>query len=69
INSSLHVKSNVSVKIFDVLGKEIGNLVNEMQTAGIHSVEFKGVNLPSGVYYYRLEANGFTDTKKMILVK
>lgn len=69
INYSLPVQSNVSVKIFDVLGKEIGNLVNELQTAGNHSVEFNGVNLPSGVYYYRLEANGFTDTKKMILVK
>lgn len=69
INYSLPVQSNVSIKIFDVLGKEIGNLVNELQTAGNHSVEFNAVNLPSGVYYYRIEANDFVDTKKMLLVK
>lgn len=69
INYSLPVQSNVSIKVFDVLGKEIGNLMNEMQTAGIHSVEFNAVNLPSGVYYYRIEANDFVDTKKMLLIK
>lgn len=69
INYSLPVQSNVSIKVFDVLGKEVGNLMNEMQTAGIHSVEFNAVNLPSGVYYYRIEANDFVDTKKMLLIK
>ncbi|MBS1495128.1 MAG: T9SS type A sorting domain-containing protein [Bacteroidetes bacterium] len=69
INYSLPVQSNVSIKIFDVLGKEINSLINEVQTAGIHSVEFNCINLPSGVYYYRIEAGDFADTKKMLLVK
>ena len=69
INYTIPLRSSVSITVFDVLGKEIGNLVNEIQTAGNHSIEFNGVNLPSGVYYYKIEANDFIDTKKMILVK
>ncbi len=69
INYSLPVQSNVLIKIFDVLGKEVAYIVNETQSAGLHSIEFNGVNLTSGVYYYRIEANDFADTKKMLLIK
>lgn len=69
ISYQIPVQAFVSVKVFDVLGKEVANLINEAQTAGEHTIEFNGVNLPSGVYYYRIEANDFIDTKKMLLVK
>lgn len=69
INYSLPVQSSVSIKVFDVLGKEVTELVNETQSAGTHSVEFNGINFSSGVYYYRLETNDFADTKKMLIVK
>lgn len=59
----------VSLKIFDVIGKEIKNLVNQKLKPGIYEVEFYGENLPSGVYYYSLDAGVFKETKKMVLVK
>ena len=59
--------------MFDVLGKEVVTLVNEKQSAtggpGTYQVEFDGSNLTSGVYFYRLTAGEFTDTKMMVLVK
>ena len=59
----------VSLKIFDVLGREIMTLVNEVRTPGIYSVEFDGSSFSSGTYFYRMECNGFVDTKKMVLIK
>jgi hypothetical protein len=59
----------VLVKVFDILGKEITTLVNEKQTPGTYEVSFNGSNLPSGIYFYRLTTEGFSDTKKMILIK
>ncbi len=61
----------VSLKIFDVLGKEIAKLVNENQIAGKHEVNFNIANysLSSGVYLYKLDANNFTSVKKMICLK
>ncbi|MFZ1323518.1 MAG: T9SS type A sorting domain-containing protein [Ignavibacteria bacterium] len=70
INYELQVTSDlVSLKIFDVLGNEVDELVNEKQNAGSYSVEFDGSNLPSGVYFYKLEAGDFIETKRMILLK
>ena len=51
------------------LGKEIVTLVNEKLSPGKYKVEFDGSGLPSGVYFYRLTAGEFTDTKRMLLVK
>jgi len=62
-------RSFVSLKIFDVLGNEISILVNEEKTAGVFEVEFDGSILPSGVYFYRLNAGEFSETKKMIFMK
>jgi len=62
-------KGFVSLKIFDVLGREVKSLVSEMKSPGSYSVDFNAVGLSSGLYIYRLETNGFIDTKKMVLIK
>ncbi|MBI4548156.1 MAG: T9SS type A sorting domain-containing protein [Ignavibacteriae bacterium] len=59
----------VTLKIYDVLGREVRSVVDEFQTAGYKSVEFDASTLPSGVYFYRLTAGRFTDVKKMLLAK
>lgn len=69
ITYQLAVGNYVSLKVFDVLGKEIVSLVNERQDAGSYSVNFDGSNLPSGLYYYKIETENFADTKKMFLIK
>ncbi len=57
------------LKVYDLLGREVATLVNEEKPAGTYQVEFDAGNLPSGVYYYRLTAGPFTQTRKMILAK
>ena len=69
INYNLPADGMVSIKIFDMSGKEVMSLVNEVKTAGYYSVSFNGSNLSSGNYFYRLSAADFTATKKMILLK
>jgi len=60
----------VSLKVYDILGNEVSNLVNnEKLTAGEYKVDFNGASLSSGIYYYSLKTENFADTKKMILVK
>jgi hypothetical protein len=59
----------VTLKIYDVLGKEITTLVNEKEEAGLHKIEFNPTNLSSGVYFYTLKTEGFLQTKKMILIR
>ena len=59
----------VSLKVYDILGKEIITLVNEKLSPGNYKVEFDGRGLTSGVYFYRLNTGEFTDTKRMILIK
>ncbi|MDQ3022654.1 MAG: T9SS type A sorting domain-containing protein [Bacteroidota bacterium] len=65
------IKENrfITLKVFDILGNEVSTLVNQKQTAGSYEVEFEGSNLSSGIYFYKLETEGFTDTKRMILLK
>ena len=62
-------KSFVSLKIFDITGKEISKLVNSVQDQGFYSLNFDGKKLPSGVYFYSIESNGWKDTKRMLLIK
>lgn len=69
INFNLPTDGKVSLKIFDMSGKELMTLVNEVKTAGYYSVSFNASEIPSGVYFYSLSADNFTATKKMILVK
>jgi photosystem II stability/assembly factor-like uncharacterized protein len=59
----------VKLKVFDALGKEVKNLVNENLQAGEYEVNFEGNGLNTGVYFYTLESGSFTETKKMILIK
>ncbi len=59
----------VSLKVYDVLGNEITTLVNEEKPIGSYEVEFNASSLPSGVYFYQLNAGSFIETKKMILIK
>ncbi|MFQ3596838.1 MAG: T9SS type A sorting domain-containing protein [Chloroherpetonaceae bacterium] len=65
----LPTADNVSLKIYDVLGREVATLLNERRNAGVHRVNFNAANLSSGTYFYRMQSGGFTQTKKMILVK
>ncbi|MCX6157648.1 MAG: T9SS type A sorting domain-containing protein [Ignavibacteriae bacterium] len=59
----------VTLRVYDILGKEVATLVNEMKNAGSYSVDFSPSNFTSGVYFYKLETNGFSDIKKMMLIK
>ncbi|MBE2228523.1 MAG: T9SS type A sorting domain-containing protein [Ignavibacteria bacterium] len=59
----------VSLRIFDILGREVRSLVNENLKHGIYEADFNAADLPSGVYFYKLNAGEFTETKKMILLK
>jgi Secretion system C-terminal sorting domain len=61
--------SNVRLTVYDALGKEVEVLVNQQLSAGTYEVDFDGTNLPSGVYYYILESEEFTQSKKMVLIK
>lgn len=73
INFDLPLNSRVQIKIFDMTGKEIVQLMNEEQNAGSHSINFDASLLPSGIYFYRIITDGkdknFVKTMKMILVK
>jgi len=59
----------VSLKVYNILGKEVASIVNEVKRAGRYEVEFNGSNLGSGIYYYRLQAGEFSETRKMLLLK
>jgi len=59
----------VSLKVYDMLGKEVAILVNEEKPVGSYEVEFNGSRIPSGIYFYQLQSGSFVETKKLILVK
>jgi hypothetical protein len=69
IKYSIPTSSHVTLKIFNALGEEIKTLVNEEKHVGSYEINWNAVNLPSGVYFYRLQAGSFVKTKKMILLK
>ena len=69
INYTIPKTSFVNLKIYNVLGKEVATLVNEIKPAGNYEVLFNGSNLASGVYFYKMEADKFSSTKKFILLK
>lgn len=69
IQYALPKASTVNLRVFDVLGKEIATLVDDIQPAGNHSITFDGSRLPSGIYFTRLQAGEFVTTKKMVLLK
>ena len=69
IHYELPVAGFVTLKVFDVLGKEVKTLIEGYKTEGRYEVEFDATNLPSGIYFYRLRAGEYINTKKMILMK
>jgi hypothetical protein len=60
---------NVKIVVYDVMGREVQTLVNERLQPGTYETTFDGSQLSSGVYFYKLISNGFSDTKRMILIK
>ncbi len=69
ISFSIPSQGLVTLKVYDILGKEIVSLVNEVKPAGNYSVEFDASNFASGAYFYRIEAGEFKDVKRMVVLK
>ena len=69
IKYSIPEQSFVKIKVFNLLGQEIAELVNKELQTGNYEVSFNAANFPSGIYFYRIEADNFVQTKKMILMK
>jgi hypothetical protein len=69
ISYQLSTAGNVSLIVYDVLGRNVATLVDGIQQAGLHQVNFNGSNMASGMYYYRLIAGSFSDVKRLMLVK
>jgi len=69
ITYSVATNTHVSIRIYDILGKAVSTLVNENKEPGNYRVNFNGSGLPSGIYFYRIEAGNFSETRKMILLK
>jgi hypothetical protein len=69
ISFTLPIKSYITLKIYDLLGREITTLISKDLSAGSHSQQWNAINMPSGVYFYCLQAGSFKETKKLILLK
>ncbi len=69
IRYQVPVSGNVELKVFDVLGEEVAELVNGIQSAGSYNCSFNAAGLPSGLYFYMLKAGSNVETKKMLLLK
>lgn len=69
ISYQLPVNAQVTLKVYDLLGREVATLVNEERQAGTHEIEFEARNLSSGIYLYKITMSDFTKTMKMIVVK
>jgi hypothetical protein len=69
INYELPLKAFVTLKVYDLLGREVKTLVNKEQQPGKYSVTFKANGLSSGVYFYRLSTTNYSAIKKLILLK
>ena len=69
ISYQLPLSGHVSIKVYDIIGQEIDTLVNEFKEPGEYTVIWNAEDMPSGLYFYSLKANGFTQTKKMLFHK
>jgi hypothetical protein len=69
IKYHLSTATHVRMTIFDILGREVRTLLNEQKSAGSYQVNWNASGVPSGVYFYRLQAGSFSETKKLILLK
>jgi len=69
IKYSIPQQGLVTIKIYNAIGEEIVTLINKEQPVGNYDVEFNVTSLPSGIYFYRLKAGSFVETKKMVLLR
>jgi hypothetical protein len=69
ITYQIPVTGNVKLVIYDLLGREVKTLINEVKQPGTYLVDFDGTNFASGIYFYKLESGTFSESKKMILLK
>jgi hypothetical protein len=69
INYQLPTQSHVTLKVFDLLGREVATLVNGVEEPGFKSVQWNATNFASGAYFYGLDAGSFTTVKKLLLLK
>ncbi len=66
---SIPYLQHVSLKVYDLLGRKIVTLLNEVKSPGTYKIKFDGSDLPGGIYFYRINAGNFAETKKLILLK
>jgi len=69
ISFSLSSRSFILLKVFDLIGREVATIVSEELSAGNHSRQWNAADLPSGIYFYRLQAGTFTETRKLVLLR
>jgi len=69
IRYSLNKDQHVSLKIYDVLGKEVITLVDDTKNAGYYEASFDASGLPSGIYFYRMQSGEYVSVKKLLLLK
>jgi flagellar hook assembly protein FlgD len=69
IRYGLSGQAHVTLSVYSTLGQLVSTLVQGEQDAGYHEVRFDGANLPSGVYFYRMQVGSFTETRKLLLVR
>jgi hypothetical protein len=69
IKYSIPKQSDVTLKVFDILGSEVATLVNKVQPQGNYEIEFDGSKLTSGMYFYTIRSGNFVQTNKMLLIK
>jgi len=69
IKFALPKASYVKLKVYDMIGREVANLVDAQKSAGTYIVDFNASTLTSGIYFYRLEANDFVEVKRMVVLK
>jgi hypothetical protein len=69
IRYGLPSRSHVTLTVFNTFGQQVSILQNGEQDPGYHEVRFDGAHLPSGVYFYRMQAGSFTETRKFLLVR
>lgn len=69
ISYTLRTEGRISLKIYNTLGQEVKILVDEIKPAGSYTAEFNAMELPSGIYIYRMQAGDYVSSKKMLLIK
>ena len=69
ISYKINQEGFVKLSVFNLVGQEIESLVNEYQAAGKYDIEFNAKDLPSGIYLYKLQVNGYTSVKRMTLIR